>query len=199
MGFLSGVLNIKRFFIENTDFFKDRESVVANLTNFIFKNIENSSSEESIGWVNPMKPCGTEIKANDIFFSNYIFLAMRHDVKKVSPLFLDLKVNQLIEKEDLEIKSNRDLKQLKEDVKNDLLKRSLPSSKIVDAVIDIKRSILLINSSSLKTCSLFLSLFEKTFAILPIFVDKTVFAHISTGSDGVKKLSELNETVIYDE
>ncbi len=199
MGFLSGNLSIKRFFIEEIDYFKDRERVVANLNNFLFKDIEREAREESIGWVSPLKVYKPDIEIDEIYHGNYIFLALRYDTKKVSKVLIECKLNEIIEKEGLSIQNNRQLKQLKDDIKNELLKQTLPNPKIVEAVIDINKKTLLLNSTSKKLGGLFLSLFEKTFSILPVYIDPTVFSYIAVGKEGVSKLSSQTETIIYDE
>ncbi len=199
MGFFSGNLSLKRFFIEEIEFFKEKERVVANLNNFLFKDIENASQEESIGWVNPLKVYDPLIKTEDIYYGNYLFLALRYDTKKVSKVLLDCKVNQLIESEALSIQNNKQLKQLKDDIMRELLKKTLPNPKVVESVIDLNKKTLLLNSTSKKLGALFLSLFEKTFSILPVYVEPTVFSYISVGKEGVNKLASLTETAIYDE
>ena len=199
MGFFSGNLSLKRFFIEEIEYFKDKDRVIANLNNFVFKDIEYEAREESIGWVSPVKVYKTEIEVNEVYFGNYVLLALRHDTKKVSKVLLDCKLNEVIEKEGLSIQNNKQLKQLKDHIKQELLKKTLPNPKIIEAVIDLNKKTLLLNSTSKKLGALFLSLFEKTFSILPVYVDPTVFSYISTGKEGVGKLSSLTETVIYDE
>jgi len=199
MGFFSGNLSLKRFFIEETDFFKDKERVVANLNNFVFKDIESLPNEESVGWTSPLKVYKPSIEIEETFFGNYVLLALRHDVKKVSPLLVECKVNEIIEKEGLSIQNNKQLKQLKEDIKKELFKKTLPVPKVIEAVIDLNRKTLLLNSTSKKIAGLFLSIFEKTFSILPVYVDTSVFSYITVGKSGVEKLASLTESVIYDE
>ncbi len=199
MGFFSGNLSLKRFFIEEVDYFRDKERVIANLNNFGFKDIENEEREESIGWVSPLRVFKTEIDVSETYFGNYVLIALRHDTKRVSKVLLDCKLNEVIEREGINIQNNKQLKQLRDDIKKELLKKTLPNPKIVEAVIDLNKKTLLLNSTSKKLGALFLSLFEKTFSILPVYVDSTVFSYITTGKEGVNKLSSLTETVIYDE
>ena len=199
MGFLSGNLSLKRFYIEDIGIFKDKDKVLANMENFCFKDIEDEAAEESIGWVSPGKIYKTAIEAEEVFFGNYVLLALRYDTKKVSKTLVEFKAEKIIEAEGLKFTNNRELKRFKDDIKRELLKKSLPTPKVIEAVIDLNKSTLFLNSVSKKTGALFLSLFEKTFAIMPIYVDNTVFCHIAVGSGGVEKLSSLTETVIYDE
>ena len=199
MGFFNGNLSLKRFFIEEIDYFKEKERVIANLNNFAFKDIESEAREESIGWVSPLKVFKTEIDVSETYFGNYILISLRHDTKRVSKVLLDCRLNEVIEREGINIQNNKQLKQLRDDIKKELLKKTLPNPKVVECVIDLNRKTLLLNSTSRKLSGLFLSLFEKTFSILPVYVDSTVFSYIATGKEGVKKLSLLMETVIYDE
>ncbi len=199
MGFFSGNLSLKRFFIEEIDYFRDKERVIANLNNFGFKDIENEAREESIGWVSPLRVFKTEVDVSETYFGNYVLLALRHDTKRVSKVLLDCKLNEAIEREGINIQNNKQLKQLRDDIKKELLKKTLPNPKVVECVIDLNRKTLLLNSGSKRLSGLFLSLFEKTFSILPVYVDPTVFSYIATGKEGVNKLSSLTETVIYDE
>ncbi len=199
MGFLSGNLSLKRFYIDDIAVFKDKDRVVANLTNFLFKDIEDAPAEESIGWVSPAKIYKTAIDVEEIYFGNYILLALRYDTKKVSKTLVEFKAEKIMESEGLKFSNSREVKRFKDEIKRELLKKSLPTPKIIEAVIDLNKSTLFLNSVSKKTGALFLSLFEKTFAVMPVYVDNTVFCQIAVGNQGTEKLSSLTETVIYDE
>ncbi len=200
MGFLKGSLGIKRYFIEKPEVFSEsRDKIVERMQNFQFRSIEDSALEEAVGWVSPFRSYDPKITIEDTFLDSNIFLAMRIDRKMVPRLLLQNKVNQLLESGSVLIKGKSELKQLKEDLHRELLLKALPEPRIIEGVIDLSHSTLYLNTSSNRTSGLFLSLFEKTFDILPIHIDPTGFAFLTLKDEAkLQALADSEESCFHD-
>jgi len=198
MTFLAGSLNLKRYFIEDISIFKkEKEKVLSKLQGFGFVPIEERAVEEQVGWVSPFKT--TEINHVDVFFDSYIYLAMRVDRKKINQEYLTLKFLDKIQKENLSIKSTKHASNLKEELREKLIKTAVPETIIIDAIIDVNSSTLFVNSGSQKYNNYFLTLFGKTFDIKPKHIDSTMFALMATKSiDTVASLGTIQEVYRYE-
>lgn len=196
MGFLKGSLSIKRYFIEEIGVFKNnKEGLLEPINEYIFKSIDNDAIEEQVGWVSPFKVYQPTINYEDIFLDRFVYFAMRIDTKSVPKTLVEANALEMVEKENLSIKSNKQFKSIKEDIHQVLLKRALPSPKIVEGVIDTNLSTLFVNSASKKTNGYFLSLFMKTFDMKPIYIDSTMFSFLSIKDKEItEKLATSQET-----
>jgi len=200
MGFLKGSLGIKRYFIENPDAFREgREKVVERMLRYQFRSIEGAAVEEAVGWVSPFRSYDSKIKVEDTFLDSNIFLAMRVDRKVVPRLLLDSKVNQKLDSGAVVAKGKQELKQLKEDMRQELLLKALPEPRIIEGVIDLPHATLYLNTASHRASGLFLSLFEKTFDVLPAHIDPTGFAFLTLKEDSkLQALSDAEESCFHD-
>ncbi|NOZ12012.1 MAG: recombination-associated protein RdgC [Acidobacteria bacterium] len=200
MGFLKGSLGIKRYFIEKPDVFSEsRDKVVERLLDFQFRSIEGSAVEEAAGWVSPFRSFDPKITVEDTFLDSNIFLAMRIDRKTVPRLLLSNKVNQLLDSGSVLPKGKAELKQLKEDMYRELLIKALPEPRIIEGVIDLPHATLYLNTASHRVSGLFLSLFEKTFDILPIHIDPTGFAFLTLKDEAkLQVLADSEESCFHD-
>ncbi len=193
-------MGIKRYFIEKTDIFSEsRESVVEHLRQYQFRSTENAPVEEAVGWASPFRSYDPDVTVEDTFLDSNIFLAMRIDRKSVSKLLLDSKVNQLLDSGEIAPKGKTELKQIKEDMLRELLIKALPEPRIIEGVIDLPHSTLFLNTASHRVSGLFLSLFEKTFGILPVHIDPTTFAFLTLKEEEkLQALANAEESCFYD-
>ncbi|MCK5879135.1 MAG: recombination-associated protein RdgC [Holophagae bacterium] len=200
MGFLKGTLGLKRYFIENPDVFSQgRDKVIERMLRYQFRSIEGSAVEEAVGWVSPFRSYDPEVKVEDTFLDSNIFLAMRIDRKVVSRLLLDSKVHQLLDSGAHIPKGKQELKQLKEDMHRELLIKALTEPRIIEGVIDLPHSTLYLNTASHRVSGLYLSLFEKTFDILPVHIDPTTFAYLTLKEEAkLQALANAEESCFYD-
>ena len=191
---------LKRFFIEDTDpLTSDRDAVVKQVQAYGFRSIEDSAVEEAVGWVPPTRQFDSEFVYEDVFLDSHLFLNMRIDQKTVSRVLVDTRVNAMLHHGEASPKSRSELKQLKEDVEKELMGRTLPSARIVEAVVDLQHRTLYLNTASNRTSRIFINLFEKTFGILPEHLDPTVFAYVSIGDTArLQGLSQCEETCFHD-
>jgi DNA recombination-dependent growth factor C len=196
MGFLRGSISIKRYFIEDIDVFKNnKEGLLALVNKNIFRPIDNEGIEEQVGWVSPFKIYQPVINYEDMFLDRFVYFAMRVDTKSVPKTLIEANALETIEKENLQIKSKKQLKDLKDDIKQKLLVRALPSPKIIEGIIDTTLSTLFVNSSSKKQNGYFLSLFGKTFDMKPTHINSTMFGFLSVKKpELIEKLATTEET-----
>jgi len=196
MGFLKGNLSLKRYFIEDIDVFKNnKEGLLVPVNEYIFRPIDDQAVEEQVGWVSPFKIYQPVINFEDMFLDRFVYFAMRVDTKTVSKTLIEANALEKIEKEQLQIKSNKQVKDLKEEIKQRLLKRALPAPKIIEGVIDINLSTLFVNSAAKKSNEYFMSLFGKTFNIKPIYINSTMYSYLSVKKEEiVEKLATTEET-----
>ncbi len=197
---MKGTLGIKRYFIEEREIFlQDRETLVERIRQYRFHPIDGSPVEEAVGWVSPFRSYDSNISVEDTFLDSNIFLAMRLDQKSVSKLLLENRVNQRLHSGEIVPKGKEELKQLKEDTMKELLIQALPAPKIVEGVIDLPHATLYLNTGSHRVSSLFLSLFEKTFNLLPVHIDPTTFVLLTLKDEGqLQTLSDAGESCFYD-
>lgn len=200
MGFLSGSLGIKRYFIEDmTPVASDPDRTLTQLGEYVFMSIEDAPVEEAIGWVPPLRVFDRTFKHEDVFMDRNLFLAMRVDRKSVSRVLVDAKINELLHKGEASPKGRQELKQLKEDLTHELLAKTLPSPRIVEGVVDLDRNTLYLNTASHRSSKLFINLFEKTFGVLPVHMDPTAFAYVALqNNESLTRLSETVESCFHD-
>lgn len=197
---MKGSLGIKRYFIENQDIFSENKNdVVERLLRYQFRSVETAAVEEAVGWVSPFRSYDPELTVEDTVLDSNIFLAMRIDKKTVPRLLLDSKVHQVLDSQSLPASGKQELKKLKEDIYQELLAKALPEPRIIEGVIDLQHSTLYLNTASHRSSGLFLSLFEKTFDILPVHIDPTTFAYLTVKEDSkLQALANAGESCFYD-
>ena len=200
MGFLTGSLGLKRYFIEDmTPVSADPDRTLTQLGDYVFVGIEESAVEEAIGWVPPLRVFDSTFRHEDVFMDRNLFLAMRVDRKTVPRVLLDAKVSEMLERGEASPKGRQELKQFREDVAHELLGRALPSPMIVEGVVDLDRKTLFLNTASNRNSRLFINLFEKTFGVLPIHMDPTAFAFLAVQDEKrLRQLTEVEESCFHD-
>ncbi|MFK5950464.1 MAG: recombination-associated protein RdgC [Methylococcales bacterium] len=134
--------------------------------------------ERSTGFVPVFRNLGMELLTHE--FNNCLYLSLLEETKKVPPAILNRKVDEKIleaqkniKDKDGEIsKSQKDT--IKEEVKQELLKKILPEESITNACIDISNNLLFINAGSAAKAEVMLEQIKKAvedFTTLPFFED----------------------------
>ena len=145
-----------------TDFFEECFKKQA------FKDISSTTDELSIGWINLSQPLSNDF-SNQLFKrENYIAASMRVDERKIKPNILKLKVgekcNLWLQKNPGKRRVPKDYKETVTDkIKNELLRKTEPDTKVVDVVIDLSQGNVYLFTTSAKEQERFLSLFHATF------------------------------------
>ncbi len=201
MGLLSGSASFVRFVVEGEmpdhfwDFVADR--VAANS----FQDIDDSLDEYSIGWVSVANMFDAEFAYSSYAAGDYVVLTMRVDERKVSPAVL----KKCVMKEEERIRQEKQLPRLsravrleiKERVRAELVRKSVPVPATYDLCWNLSDNTLLFFSTSKKAMALLEELFSDTFDMtlvpqIPWFSAIRVL----DGEDAEQRLEELRPAIL---
>ena len=130
-----------------------------------FRTIENAASEEvSIGWVTPKDPTGESFRAEDLDGGVGTWLRLRIDKKSLPMKWLQI-YRDAAEKERGKKLSARERRELKDDLTEKLLPRTLPAVNLVDALLFHDRRTVFLFSTSKNVREAFTKLFFETFTV----------------------------------
>ena len=169
MGFVKGTASFVRFSVEGElpenvwDFIADR------IAAFSFRDIDETYDEDSLGWVSILNMFDTEFAYASYAAGNYVTLSMRLDERKVSSAI----VKKFVQKEEERIKREKEIPKLsrsmrveiRERIKNELLRKSLPTPAVYDLCWNLENSTLLFFSTNKKAQALLEDLFNETFGL----------------------------------
>jgi DNA recombination-dependent growth factor C len=138
------------------------------IARYAFKNLEENSFEErSIGWVNIMDILDSRFKAMEYLKEPFLALSLRVDKRKVPRTALkqycQKAEEEMLERKQVEFLPKMIRQEIREDVRNRLLKRSIPVSNIYDMIWNIHSGNLIFGSANNKLCDEFAEFFLKTF------------------------------------
>ena len=201
MGLLSGSASFVRFVVEGEmpdrfwDFVADR--VAANS----FQDIDDSLDEYSIGWVSVANMFDAEFAYSSYAAGDYVVLTMRVDERKVSPAVL----KKCVMKEEERIRQEKQLPRLsravrleiKERVRAELVRKSVPVPATYDLCWNLSDNTLLFFSTSKKAMALLEELFSDTFD-MTLVPQIPWFSAIRAldGEDAEQRLEELRPAIL---
>ncbi|MBW1916226.1 MAG: recombination-associated protein RdgC [Deltaproteobacteria bacterium] len=198
MGLISGSGSFTRFFVNGTipqDYMDEFPEMVAG---FSFQSLdEYSDAERSEGWVNIMNIFNAEFMGKDFIKPPYIALSWRVDVRTVPRRALKqhcLEAEEEIKKsEDLEYLPKGQRRDIKDWMHQKLLKRAIPRTHAYDMIWNVSDSVLILGTTSNKTCDEFAEFFSKTFEmkLSSIFPYSLAYKFL----DGEEKGLDLLDTV----
>lgn len=141
------------------------EELGAALATQRFRTIETAASEEvSLGWVTAGDPTGDSFDAEDLELDPGQWLRVRIDKKKLPTAWLAIH-RSVAERSAGRPLSARERRDLKEDLCEQLLPRTLPSVQFLDALWLPKSQRILLFTTSTGACEEFEKLFFRTFAV----------------------------------
>lgn len=169
MGFIKGTASFVRFSVEGElpeniwDFIADR------IAAFSFRDIDETYDEDSLGWVSILNMFDTEFAYASYAAGNYVTLSMRLDERKVSSAI----VKKFVQKEEERLKREKEIPKLsrsmrveiRERIKNELLRKSLPTPAVYDLCWNLENSTLLFFSTNKKAQALLEDLFNEAFGL----------------------------------
>lgn len=168
------------------------EDFAAALNNHRFRTIETAANEESsIGWVTAGDPTGDSFEAEDMDLDHAVWLRVRIDKKKLPSAWMQIH-RATAERSAGRALSVRERRELKEDLCERLLPRTLPSVQFIDALLmpELGRVMLLTTSKSVR--EEFEKLFFKTFAVaLEPGDPRSIAEHLDLGRDAIAYLDEV--------
>lgn len=196
-------INLTRFsveFRENEKF--STEAVIEAINSHAFRDIEETSEPESIGWVTASDSSVSVFQDTGLLIvDRYLFFSLRHDVRRVPSAVLrknikDAESAWLAEHPGL----RRPPKQVREQIRDThqaiLLSKTIPSPSVNDVVWNMDANELLLLSTSAKTIDRFDALFRKSFPGVHLrLITPYNYADISVaGSDLETLLKQHNQS-----
>ncbi len=166
MGFFSGAMTYRRFWVDPVKSFEDSDQVIQSLKRYCFSGMERDETLKK-GWVNPKNLLDVGFDKTDIYLDGYLLLSLRIDQKKIPSLLLKAALNNeitkyLLERDKEQIsKKERDL--LRRKVVSDLMKGILPSIRLIESCLNLNTGELFFFSSSNNAFKIFEEYFKSTF------------------------------------
>ncbi len=171
-----------RFFVEGTLPDTASEDFFEALSKERFRSIESAASEElSAGWVSPSDPSGQDFLREDILVGDFVRLRIRVDKKKLPAAWLAIHMAAELRARDGKKISARERKEIRADIEERILPRTLPSVSFLEVVL-VPRSaasrgaLVFLFSTSAAAAAECAKLFHKSFGVSLVEVDPTTLA-----------------------
>ncbi len=170
MGLISGSGSFTRYLA--TDVLPDNfmEKLPKMIIRHSFKKLDETSTQErSMGWVNIMDMFDNKFKTLGFLKEPYITMSLRIDEKKIPATALKqhcIEAEEKIKKEEsLEFLSKRRRADIKDNVKQLLIKRAIPVTRTYDMIWNYSTGAVIFGGTANKLCDEFMELFFRTFSI----------------------------------
>ena len=200
MGLLSRTATFVRYSVEGKLADNFWEFAAERIRQFAFRDIDDTFDEYSIGWVNVDNMFDSSFAYASYAAGDHIVLSVRIDERKVSKSLLQkysLKEEERIKKEKQVPRLNRSQKlQIKEDVRLQLVKKSLPVPSVYDLCWNLTNSTVLFFTTSTKAQSVLEDFFKECFGLTIILqVPYLAAANLLNLSDQ-EKLQNLQPEIL---
>jgi DNA recombination-dependent growth factor C len=165
MSILQGTVSLKRFLVLGP--VPDEKDLQAGLEQDQFRPFQDGSEEERMGWCDWRNPLITPPDEDWVSQERFAVFGLRIDTRRVPPTLLkahvDLRLQTLQKEKDLAFVGKEARISLKDEIKEELLRKVLPTPKVVEVAWDLKGGILWTTASSSKTQGVLSTLFIKSF------------------------------------
>lgn len=165
MSLLQGNVSLKRFLVLGP--VPDEKELLSGLSQDCFRPFEDGLEEERMGWCDWRNPLIVPPEEGWIGVDRYALFALRIDGRKVPAALLkahvDLKLRRLQEEKDLAFVGKEARISLQDEVKAELLRKVLPTPKVVEVAWDLKGGQLWTTAASSKAQGALTGLFMKSF------------------------------------
>ncbi|TVR01371.1 MAG: hypothetical protein EA399_02105 [Desulfovibrionales bacterium] len=174
MGFLSASTGLTRYRLPDEVGDDVLSDVLLRLKRFAFVDIDQSMEERSFGWVCFDDPLDAEWATAGPEKGPYLAFSLRLDTRRIPPavfkkhwmIALRQRMAQLAG-EGKKFLSKDQKTELRDQVRQRLLTRSLPIPAVFDVVWSVKDNRVYLATTNTKICTLFEELFARTFEIEP--------------------------------
>lgn len=143
------------------------EDLLAGLQQDRFRPFEDGMEEERIGWCDWRNPLIVPADADWVSQDRFALFSLRLDSRKVPNALLkahvDLRLRQLMQEKDLAFVGKEARISLQDEVKGELLRKVLPTPKIVELAWDLKGGLLWTTAGSSRIQGALQGLFLKSF------------------------------------
>jgi len=199
MGLLSRNATFVRYSVEGELPEKFWEFAAERIAQCAFQDIDDTFDEYSIGWVSIDNMFDSSFAHASYAVGDYIVLSLRIDERKVSKTLLQkfsLKEEERIKKEKQIPRINRNQRiQIKEDVRLQLVKKSLPVPSVYDLCWNLADNTVLFFSTSTKAQSVLEDFFKECFGLtIMLQVPYLAAAHLLDLSQQ-ERLQELHPDI----
>jgi DNA recombination-dependent growth factor C len=165
MSLLQGTLSLRRFLVLGP--VPAEGELLEGLQQDRFRPFEDGLEEERVGWCDWRNPLITPPDEHWISQERFAIFALRLDSRRVPATLLkahvDLRLQTLMKEKDLAFVGKEARISLQDEVKVELLKKVLPTPKMVEVAWDLKGGLLWTTASSSKTQGALTGLFMKSF------------------------------------
>ena len=169
MGFVKGTAAFVRFSVEGDLPENVWDFIAERITQFAFRDIDDTYEEDSLGWVSVTNMFDTDFNYASYAAGNYVTLSMRLDERKVSSAI----VKKFVAKEEERIKKEKEIPkisrsmrvEIKERIESELMRKALPMPSVFDLCWNLENSTLLFFSTNQKAQALLEDLFKDTFGM----------------------------------
>lgn len=200
MGLLSGSASFMRFSVEGELPASFWEAVADKIAAHSFRDIDDTLDEYSIGWVSVASMFDAGFQQCPYAAGDYVVLSLRVDERKVSPAVL----RKCVLKEEERIKREKQLprlgrsaqQEIKERVRTQLLRKSVPIPAVYDLAWNLSDATLLFFSTNKKALVLLEELFKETFGLsLVLQIPWTTAGHVAD-REVRQRLEELRPEIL---
>jgi DNA recombination-dependent growth factor C len=197
MSMLQGTVSLKRFLVLGP--VPDERELQAGLAQDQFRPFQDGMEEERMGWCDWRNPLITPPDEDWVSQERFAVFGLRIDTRRVPPALLkahvDLRLQSLQKEKDLAFIGKEARISLADEVKIELLRKVLPSPKVVEVAWDLKNGILWTTASSSKAQGALASLFIKSFGceihpLAPLVLAGRLSPHLSV--EGLMGLDPLD-------
>jgi DNA recombination-dependent growth factor C len=158
-------VSLKRFLVMGP--VPDEKDLQAGLDQDQFRPFQDGLEEERMGWCDWRNPLITPPDEDWVSQERFAVFGLRIDTRRVPPALLkahvDLRLQTLQKEKDLAFVGKEARISLKDEIKEELLRKVLPTPKVVEVAWDLKGGILWTPASSSKTQGVLSTLFIKSF------------------------------------
>lgn len=165
MSLLQGSVSLRRFLVLGP--VPTEKELLEGLEQDMFRTFQDGLEEERMGWCDWRNPLITPPAAEWLTQERFAIFALRIDTRRVPTALLkahvDLRLEKLMKEKDLAFVGREARVSLQDEVKAELLKKVLPTPKVVEVAWDLKGGVLWTTATSSKTQGALTELFIKSF------------------------------------
>jgi DNA recombination-dependent growth factor C len=165
MSMLQGTVSLKRFLVLGP--VPDEADLQAGLDQDQFRPFQDGVEEERLGWCDWRNPLITPPDSDWVGQDRFAVFGLRLDTRRVPPALLkahvDLRLQSLQKEKDLSFIGKEARISLQDEVKIELLRKVLPTPRIIEVAWDLKGGVLWTTASSSKAQGALAGLFIKSF------------------------------------
>jgi recombination associated protein RdgC len=170
MGAFTGSMTFKQYLVRDDLPAQWKELFQQGIERHVFTPLDpGGEAERAIGWCSPHFPLDLELDTNVYLYTDYIILGLRVDAWNVPASLLKIysesEARRVMAEQNKDGLSRYERAEIKERVKLELRRKTLPSIKTVEMVWNWQEGIVRFFSSSQKLNLDFMDLFEDSFTL----------------------------------